>query len=48
VAGTVADLIGVHALGGEGRMLDAAGIAALAERATRETFGLSSDPYAAH
>jgi glycerate kinase len=46
VAGTVADLIGVHALGGEGRILDAAGIAALAERATREAFGLSSDPYA--
>jgi glycerate kinase len=40
VAGTVADLIGVHALGGEGRTLDAAGIAALAERATREAFGL--------
>ena len=40
VAGSVADLIGVHALGGEGRMLDAEGIAALAERATRESFGL--------
>jgi glycerate kinase len=46
VAGSVADLIGVHALGGEGRTLDAAGIAALAERATREAFGLSSGPYA--
>ena len=40
VAGAVSDLIGVHALGGEGRTLDAAGIAALAERATREAFGL--------
>lgn len=40
VAGVVADLIGVHALGGEGRRLDPAGIAALAERATREAFGL--------
>jgi len=40
VAGRVADLIGVHALGGEGRTLDAPGIAALAERVTREAFGL--------
>lgn len=48
VAGTVADLIGVHALGGEGRTLDAEGIAALAERATRESFGLSSGPYDTH
>ena len=48
VAGTVGDLIGVHALGGEGRTLDAAGITALAERVTREAFGLSSDPYATH
>jgi glycerate kinase len=46
VAGTVSDLIGVHALGGEGRTLDAAGIAELAERATREAFGLSSGPHA--
>jgi glycerate kinase len=48
VAGTVSDLIGVHALGGEGRTLDAAGIAELAERATREAFGLSSGPHATH
>ena len=40
VAGRVADLIGVHALGGDGRMLDAAGITGLAARATREAFGL--------
>lgn len=48
VAGSVSDLIGVHALGGEGRTLDIAGIAALAERATREAFGLSSGPHATH
>jgi glycerate 2-kinase len=48
VAGAVVDLIGVHALGGEGRTLDAAGIAELGERATREAFGLSSDPYDTH
>ena len=40
VAGRVGGLIGVHALGGEGRTLDAPGIAALAERVTREAFGL--------
>ncbi len=40
VAGKVEDLIGVHALGGEGRTLDADGVAALAERATRAAFGL--------
>ena len=40
VAGKVDDLIGVHAVGGDGRMLDAVGIAALAARATREAFGL--------
>ncbi len=40
VAGTVNDLIGVHAVGGDGRMLDAAEIATLAARATREAFGL--------
>lgn len=40
VAGTVRDLVGVHALGGEGRVLDDEGVADLAERATREAFGL--------
>src|SRR5436305_5094085 len=40
VAGKVAGLIGVHALDGEGRVLDAAGIADLAERATRQALGL--------
>src|SRR5881394_447863 len=40
VAGTVNDMIGVHAVGGDGRMLDAAEIATLAARATREAFGL--------
>ena len=40
VAGKVEGLIGIHALDGEGRTLDAAGIAELAERATREAFGL--------
>jgi len=30
----------LHALDGEGRMLDAAGIAALAGRAVRQAFGL--------
>src|SRR3989454_322212 len=40
VAGKVEGLIGIHALDGEGRMLDAAGIAELAERATRQAFGL--------
>jgi glycerate kinase len=40
VAGKVAGLIGIHALDGEGRTLDAAGIAQLAERATRQAFGL--------
>lgn len=40
VAGKVEGLVGLHALDGEGRMLDAAGIAALAERAVREAFGL--------
>src|SRR3989441_133974 len=40
VAGKVEGLIGVHALDGEGRVLDAAGIAALAERAVRDAFGL--------
>src|SRR3989454_7337145 len=40
VAGKVEGLIGIHALDGEGRMLDAAGIAELAERAARQAFGL--------
>src|SRR5712691_2961955 len=40
VAGKVEGLIGLHALDGEGRMLDAAGVAALGERATRQAFGL--------
>ncbi|MGH7535916.1 MAG: glycerate kinase family protein, partial [Gemmatimonadales bacterium] len=40
VAGAVRDLIGVHVLDGGGAILDAAGIAGLAERATREAFGL--------
>src|SRR5437899_868263 len=40
VAGKVEGLIGIHALDGEGRMLDAAGIAELAERAACQAFGL--------
>jgi glycerate 2-kinase len=40
VAGKVDGLVGLHALDGEGRVLDATGIAALAERAVREAFGL--------
>src|SRR3989441_3774347 len=40
VAGKVEGLIGLHALDGEGRTLDAAGLAALGERATRQAFGL--------
>src|SRR6266576_3516587 len=40
VAGKVEGLIGIHALDGEGRVLDAAGIAELAERATRQALGL--------
>jgi hypothetical protein len=40
VAGKVDGLVGLHALDGEGRVLDAAGISALAERAVREAFGL--------
>ena len=40
VAGKVEGLIGVHALGGEGRTLDAAGIAELAARVTRDAFRL--------
>ncbi len=40
VAGQVADAPGVPALSGEGRILDAAGLVRLGERATREAFGL--------
>ena len=40
VAGRVDGLIGVHAVDGEGRVLDAAGLTALAERAVRQAFGL--------
>ena len=40
VAGKVEGLVGLHALDGDGRVLDAAGIASLAERAVREAFGL--------
>ncbi len=40
VAGKVEGLIGLHALDGEGRTLDAAGIAGLGERAVRQAFGL--------
>jgi glycerate 2-kinase len=40
VAGVVGELLGVHAAGGEGGLLDAVGIAALAARVTREAFGL--------
>lgn len=40
VAGRVEGLVGLHTLDGEGRVLDATGIAALGERAVREAFGL--------
>ena len=40
VAGRVDGLIGVHAVDGEGKLLDAAGLTALAERAVRQAFGL--------
>ncbi len=40
IAGKVEGLIGLHALDGEGELLDAARIAGLAERAVREAFGL--------
>src|SRR5437588_98902 len=40
IAGRVEGLIGLHALDGEGKLLDAPGIAALAERAVRQAFGL--------
>src|SRR5213593_4403528 len=40
VAGKVEGLVGLHAPDGGGRVLDAPGISALAERAVREAFGL--------
>ena len=40
VAGKVEGLVGLHALDGNGRVLDAVGIAALAQQAVREAFGL--------
>jgi glycerate 2-kinase len=40
VAGKVEGLVGLNALDGEGRVLDAAGVAGLAERAVRQAFGL--------
>src|SRR5438874_233775 len=40
IAGRVEGLIGLHALDGEGKVLDAAGLVALAERAVRQAFGL--------
>jgi glycerate kinase len=40
VAGRVDGLIGVHALDGDGRTLDAAGIVGLGELVTRQAFGL--------
>lgn len=40
VAGKVEGVAGLHALDGDGRVLDPAGIAALAQRAVREAFGL--------
>jgi glycerate kinase len=40
VAGRVSDPPEVPALSGEGRILDAPGLVALGERATREAFGL--------
>lgn len=40
VAGKVEGLVGLHALDGDGKVLDPAGIAALAQRAVREAFGL--------
>jgi glycerate kinase len=42
VAGSAGDLVGVPVASGEGDTLDAAGIAALAERVTREVLGLPS------
>jgi len=44
IAGRVDDGAGVAAYGGDGATLDAAGIAALAERATRAELGLPASP----
>jgi glycerate 2-kinase len=40
VAGKFEGLVGLHALDGDGRTLDAAGIAGLADQAVRQAFGL--------
>ena len=40
VAGRVSDVAGVHAVTGDGTILDVADLAVLGERATREAFGL--------
>ena len=40
VAGRVGKLVGVHAIGADGRILDVAGLAALAEQVAREALGL--------
>src|SRR5690348_2193930 len=40
IAGRIEGLIGLHALDGEGKLLDAAGLTVLAERAVRQAFGL--------
>ena len=40
IAGRVEGLIGLHALDGEGKVLDARGLTVLAERAVRQAFGL--------
>ena len=40
IAGRVEGLIGLHALDGEGKVLDAAALTLLAERAVRQAFGL--------
>jgi hypothetical protein len=44
VAGRVDDGTGLAAYGGDGATLDAAGIATLAERATRDALGLPASP----
>jgi glycerate kinase len=40
IAGSAADILGVHVVAGNGGLLDVRAISALAERATREAFGL--------
>lgn len=40
VAGKVEGLVGLHAVDGDGKVLDATGIAALAQQVVREAFGL--------